>query len=63
MNAAAAARPTPKETKALDIQVKNEAAIVVVTWGDGHTSTYPVRRLRGGRQRGLPCRLTDERRL
>jgi len=31
----------------LDIQVQNENGVVVVKWGDGHTSTVPMRRLRG----------------
>ena len=36
-----------REFEAKDIQIKNEASVVVVVWGDGHTSSIPVSRLRG----------------
>ena len=39
-------QPTGKQIVPLDIQVQNENGCVVVKWGDGHTSTYPVSRLR-----------------
>jgi DUF971 family protein len=43
----------PSEFVPLDVQVKNENGVVVVKWGDGHTSTLPMRRLRGY----CPCAL------
>jgi DUF971 family protein len=36
-----------KTFAAKDVQVKNEAGVVVVQWADGHTSSIPVDRLRG----------------
>ena len=39
--------PTPQQTRALDIQVQNENARVIVKWADGHESVYPISRLRG----------------
>lgn len=36
-----------KTFTAKDIQVKNEAGVVVVAWADGHTTTLPIDRLRG----------------
>lgn len=38
--------PSPRTFQAKDIQIKNEASVVVVVWADGHTSTIPVSRLR-----------------
>ena len=46
-------QPTGKQIVPLDVQVQNENARVVVKWGDGHTSMYPVSRLRGY----CPCAL------
>ena len=34
-----------KSFTAKDIQVKNEAGVVVVAWADGHTTTLPIERL------------------
>lgn len=45
--------PAGKQIVPLDVQVQNENARVVVKWGDGHTSMYPVSRLRGY----CPCAL------
>jgi DUF971 family protein len=45
--------PAGKEIVPLDVSVQNENARVVVKWGDGHTSVYPVKRLRGY----CPCAL------
>ncbi len=45
--------PTGKEIIPLDVKVENEKSRVVVKWGDGHTSVYPVQRLRGY----CPCAL------
>jgi DUF971 family protein len=39
--------PTGKQIVALDIKVENENKRVVVAWADGHTSVYPISRLRG----------------
>jgi DUF971 family protein len=36
-----------KSFSAKDIQVKNDAGVVVVVWADGHESTLPIDRLRG----------------
>jgi DUF971 family protein len=41
------AEPSGKQVVALDIKIENEAKRVVVQWADGHTSVYPVSRLRG----------------
>jgi DUF971 family protein len=46
-------QPAGKQIVPLDVQVQNENARVVVKWGDGHTSMYPVSRLRGY----CPCAL------
>ena len=46
-------QPSGKQVVPLDVQVQNENARVVVKWGDGHTSMYPVSRLRGY----CPCAL------
>ena len=40
-------QPAGKQIVPLDVQVQNENARVVVKWGDGHESVYPVSRLRG----------------
>jgi DUF971 family protein len=45
--------PTGKEIVPLDVKVQNERQSVVVKWGDGHTSVYPISRLRGY----CPCAL------
>jgi len=39
--------PVGRAAQCKDIQVKNEAGVVAVVWGDGHTSTIPIERLRG----------------
>lgn len=39
--------PVGRAFIAKDVQVKNELGAVVVAWGDGHTSTIPIERLRG----------------
>lgn len=46
-------QPTAPQIVPLDVQVQNESARVVVKWSDGHTSTYPVSRLRSY----CPCAL------
>jgi DUF971 family protein len=45
--------PEGKEIIPVDIQVQNENNRVVVKWGDGHKSVYPISRLRGY----CPCAL------
>jgi DUF971 family protein len=45
--------PEGKEILPVDIQVQNENNRVVVKWGDGHKSVYPISRLRGY----CPCAL------
>lgn len=40
-------QPRGKEIVAEDVKVQNENQCVVVAWADGHTSTIPIRRLRG----------------
>ena len=45
--------PTGKQIVPLDVKVDNDNARVVVKWGDGHTSVYPISRLRGY----CPCAL------
>jgi DUF971 family protein len=45
--------PAGKQIVPLDVKVENERASVVVKWGDGHTSVYPISRLRGY----CPCAL------
>jgi DUF971 family protein len=36
-----------REFVPLDVAVQNEKSVVVVKWADGHTSTIPIKRLRG----------------
>lgn len=40
-------QPTGREIVPLDVQVQNDKGSVVVKWGDGHVSVYPISRLRG----------------
>ena len=47
MSSTAPAAPVGRAFTPKDIQVKNEASVVVVAWADGHTSTIPIERLRG----------------
>ena len=38
---------TDKAFSPVDIQAQNENGVVVVKWGDGHASRFPIRHLRG----------------
>jgi DUF971 family protein len=46
-NASGHREPVGKEIIAVDVQVQNETSSVLVKWADGHTSVYPISRLRG----------------
>ncbi len=41
------AKRADKTFVAVDVHVRNETKEVLVKWADGHTSTIPVKRLRG----------------
>jgi DUF971 family protein len=46
-HADAHAEPSGKQIVARDIKIENENKRVLVQWADGHTSVYPISRLRG----------------